>query len=125
MVTNEQERNKKLAEFAGFKYSHTALSFERGIMSLLNDRLNTWAGTSGIDFLSEDTGLSACFKYLVSKIMEDGYGYILSDSCGKKPHLFTLYCGYNEGEEKSIFSASAETPALALCRAISKLEEEK
>ena len=132
MVTNEQElnkKNKKLAEFAEFNTKHDFQPVGCDNMKecvrcgcIYPPVSKAFKDCSTPNFIQS---LENCFKYLVPKIMEDGYGYILSDSCGKKPHIFTLYCGYNEGEEKSIFSASAETPALALCLAISKLLEEK
>ena len=79
-------------------------------------KLNKWAGTKGIDYLSEDTGLSACFKWLVPNLGK----YIVRFG---NP-LDKVYCHlYTEATNWIMWVA--ETPlhqeALALCLAIEKL----
>lgn len=112
-MTNEQELDKKLAEWAGFtqggKYGW-----------------NYPDGSGWTRFLPYfDESLDACFKWLIPKVMKEGYGYVLSDSCGKEPHICTFYCGYKEREERQIASGSGATPALAFCLAIEKLIDSK
>ncbi len=83
-------------------------------MNELNKKLNDWAGTRGIDYLSEDTGLSACFKWLVPRLGV-GLDYIQF----KYREEGWLCVIRSVGLEKRAFYY--KTLALALCFAIQKL----
>ena len=68
-------------------------------------------------------GLNNLFKYAVPKLQRDGFGYVLSDSQSKLPHIATFYTGYREGAEDIAESAYDDDPALALFLAINKVME--
>lgn len=93
-MTDEQELNKKLAEWAG-----------------LEDAL-------GLDRVPNFThSLDACFKWLVPRASEDGYEVAISTE-GKD--CYGELFGQGQGDH---LQADVETPALALCLAIEKLIE--
>ena len=84
-------------------------------------KLNDWAGTEGIDFLSEDIGLSACFKWLVPKLAH--INIMVHPRDGKNYKKFIKVEVWTD-EEQEPKQAVAETPALALCLAILRLIEQ-
>jgi hypothetical protein len=115
---NEQELNKKLAEWAGFK---EIKCYEKG-----NERYAYW-----IEPVSEENygllppnftqSFDACFKWLVPKL----YGFWLHRSINCRDFYFEG--SYGDADGATHYNAEANTPALALCLAIEKLidSEEK
>ena len=88
-------------------------------MSLLNDKLNTWAETDGIDYTDTELGIAHCFKWPVPKLQDKGY-------------MVELYSYEQKGYKVSVYHITGqvdipvaittnETPALAVCLAIEKL----
>ena len=93
----------------------------------LNAKLNTWAGTKGIDYTDPEFGIAHCFKRLVPKLQQlnQPYGYTIqvefpsgSDVC------WASIVDYKELPEK-VYSANNKQPALALCLATEKLIDEE
>jgi len=110
MKMNEQELNKKLAEWAGFKNPRFE---EEGIIftGAINGRV--W-GNLYVDLFTQS--LDACFKWLVPKaeldeirVWKTGAGW----GADIMPRTLTTPIVNNYGE----------TPALALCLAINKMIE--
>ena len=134
ITEEEQELNKKLVEWAGFRYGK--FDFVSGLSSELN-----WVGTgwlsplatsepySSDNFLAEapsfTQSLDACFKWLVPKLRPEvikivpvtgveKYGdYGCKWSCLITPAVW--------GNDISIIADKNSNPALALCLAIEKL----
>jgi len=108
---NEQELNKKLAERD---------------TSILLKKLNDWAGTEDIDYLSEESGLSACFKWLVPILRDLSEENTLQD-------IEFHWQGLNVSNviecnlitDESEYDGESEKPALAFCLASEKLIEGK
>ncbi len=106
-----EELNKKIAEWLGWEFNATG------------ERFRFHSGASGWLYSRHlpkfTTSFDACFGYIVPKLDS-----VLID-CKKKPR--PLYkklppCHVYVGKkEVGYFSAGAETPALALCRAVEKL----
>jgi len=114
---DKDKLNKKLLEFAGFR--HPA---QKECGDLTPE--DWWRfPTSHIMPDSPDfpNDLNACFKWLVPKLQEGGYGFTLCDSQGKPPYFFELYSYQTMFPEAHAGDAEAETPSLALCLAIEKL----
>lgn len=100
-------------------------------MSLLNDKLNTWAGTDNIDYADPALGIAHCFKWLVPKLdkkvggteawitgLDIIFSYGASQGgiiCGVRAEVLV------KGVHHTEYSVVAKTPALALCLAIKKL----
>ena len=91
-------------------------------MWLLNDKLNTWAGTEGIDYTDAEVGIAHCFKWLVPKLMYGQCEIHTGMNANKGQAFARVWYGFHTHYEEY-----AETPALALCLAIKNLitEEKK
>ena len=94
--------NKKLAEFAEFNLHY-------------NEYLSRWRwqtpdGEWDIDFTNPDTGIAYCFKYLVPKLVWSIW--LINAGNGWEFHIIM---------PMRHIVGKAETPALALCKAIEKL----
>ena len=100
-----EELNKKLAEWIGFKLVEKA------------HHADIWESPNGTRYegLPHFTfSLDACFKWLVPKL---GKIIIQLDNTAK-----LWYCSLvMEDMQSRMFTVRAETPALALCKAIEKL----
>ena len=95
----------------------------------LNEKLNVWAGTVGIDYVND---ISVCFKWLVPKLqgLNKPYGVGIQIDCmgGSQDwycHLNSVRTPIPKGKDildrRFGVYAVDKTPALALCRAILKL----
>lgn len=125
----EQELNRKLAKQAGYKGSpEQRARMDAEALAEKNKKLAEWAGFVGIiDYpnkasighpstksglfikLDFTQSLDACFKWLVPKLSD----YFIGSSVDG--HTATVWnISYSYG-------AKAETPALALCKAIERL----
>jgi len=115
-----EERDRKLAEWAGFKMQ-TLDDLEPRFRHPANLRL---VAPDGSRHLTLDlTSLDAIFKWLVPKLQEQGYLVALrllgSIAGGWEAEIGKGYFPYE------VYStARAEEPALALCKAIEQLIEE-
>ena len=110
---NEQELNKKLAEWAGFKLELNPSPYMGG------DPYKFWVdprgwdgyGTEKCPRLSNFTqSLDACFKWLVPKLT----WYQINNRGRDNHHAFVCL-------KRKEVGSNAETSALALCKAIEKL----
>ncbi len=117
-MTTEQELNKKLAEWVGFKFSHRN-RIKNFFTGELGRYVEFWVYPDKdiLDLPNLTQSLDACFKWLVPKV--DGWRVVIyCNGAGG----FTSYIDSN-GKccmwEETL--SSAETPALALCRATEKL----
>jgi hypothetical protein len=112
---NEQEINKKLAEWAGFKQVTKHEVYDKGYYTI-------WETDTGYplarlpDFTSS---LDACFQYLVPKL----------NTMERRIHMITqprgrrdFFCSIG-GKYFPHYTTYAEAPTLALCKAILKLIE--
>jgi len=82
-------------------------------MSQLNDKLNTWVGTDGIDYTDPDLGIAHCFKHLVPKIIKSAdYSVIITQDLAK----CTGYVRPMQGG-RQYDAIDNQNPALALCLA--------
>ena len=108
---NEQELNKKLAEWAGFKSTDVpdVLNYQQGHKEWCYPNLRC-----KLDLPTFTQSLDACFKWLVPKLKH----YELSNWAWKK---HTGWAGIEKIERIEYRFAIADTPALALCLAIEKL----
>ena len=106
----DKEALKKLAEWAGFTWWQPLRGF------LTPEHIPELLEPSELDFTDPVWGISYCFKWLVPKLREERYHYKLN-SVREGGH-FAVVWRHTEG---LIYNAQAETPALALCLAISKL----
>jgi len=84
-------------------------------ISLLNKKLNAWAGTKGIDYVND---ISACFKWLMPKLKED-------------QKQWSKFIGYMCGEAKNASRKSRYSRVINwlsdpmnICLAIEKLINE-
>ena len=111
-MSEMNELNKKLAEWAGFHYQEEDGYHYRGW--IYADSLNQ--SRRYISELNFTQSLDACFKWLVPKI--------------DKTHHLTIELNWNrfttelyllDGFGSGKYVGEAETPALALCLAIEKL----
>ena len=80
-------------------------------MKELNEKLNTWARTKAIDYTDTEIGIAHCFKHLMPKLQ---YWKIVT--FGKRYEAMIA-----RDSMGSYYSDIAETPTLAICRAIEKL----
>lgn len=120
---NEQELNEKLAEWAGFVEADIK---KRYYFTTGGERVPKWYQPSKeySDKLPNFTqSLDACFKWLVPKL-RNNENYIdinLRDFAPEMgdPYLFTIRMITNYPTIKA-WQGGAETPALALCKAIEK-----
>ena len=97
-------------------------------MSLLNDKLNTWAGTKGIDYTDTEFGIAYCFKWLVPKLGTWVIrNYVPQIVTYLKPRAEVSWQG-GDPEVKGGWlwgNGEAETATLALCLAIEKLTDKE
>ena len=84
-------------------------------MSQLNDKLNAWVGTDGIDYTDTEIGIAHCFKWLVPKLNEPVIQFRTHFNNSKWYAYIKIDCSPWESE------GYGETPALALCLALGKL----
>ena len=106
------ELNQKLAEWAGFKDIKLKDCGDAELWSYVGtepDKYSPWKQVMLPDFT---ISLDACFKWLVPKVK---YYQINNWNKKQKPIAFVL------DADENTYSASAETLALALCKAIEKL----
>ena len=109
---NEQELNKKLAEWAGFEFSHRNTG-------ALGRSADWWIYPNG-GYTSELPGftqsLDACFKWLVPKLNN-------CELTSFHKSTLTLRYHFTSGakEDGNTYWSYGNTPALALCLAIEKL----
>ena len=90
----------------------------------LNKKLNAWAGTEGIDYTDPEFGIAYCFKGLVPKLKEQGF-LITLRLLGSIQGDWEAELGKGFFPYKMETAGYAETPALALCRAIERLIEKR
>jgi len=120
---NEQELNRKLAEWAGFDLIFQEASLEWFLVSAEKHRVDiTELFTKSLD---------ACFKWLVPKSKMDIL-WIINNLDSPRPEIAYAF-GYSRSETNDLLcwskrlpveeclSPIEETPALAICRAIEKL----
>lgn len=111
-MTTEQELNEKLAKWAGFNF------FEVQRCECHPDlKIRYWHTPNG-DYLDKPDftqSLDYCFKWLVPKVQGKGYYIQLKDYHGWYFQLF------NSELTPPRIDQWANTPALALCRAIEQL----
>ena len=118
------ELNKKLAErdkSGKFINGHMVDTIS------LRNKLNIWAGTKDIDFLCEESGLSACFKWLVPKLKES-YTLQHIDYDMIRNQVLVWYWIRHRPKAPDEFTAKwgiDPNPALALCLAINKMIEQE
>jgi len=104
---NEQELNKKLAEWAGFR------QYKGGLMFATPEPLPDLFRPDELDFTKS---LDRCFKWLVPALPNGIRLRMLGQRRDKKGFFCSI------GGKLGVHCYSeAETPALALCRAIEKL----
>jgi len=117
---NEQELNKKLAEWAGFtyKFGKEMWNYER-----YKETNAWWEAPNGRRFkdLPDFTqSLDACFKWLVPNLFDKSYSVIITQDLARAIGYVRLL------EEGRQFDATDNhNPALALCLAIEKLIDNK
>jgi hypothetical protein len=127
-VTDEEKQalNEKLARWAGFTYKHCQSplwTYER-----YKETSDWWEAPRGSRYLEcprFTDSLDACFKWLVPKLVEEGW--LARVQFG--PHLQRDFktrhvCAYvllSKPYSQADYDATAESPALALCLAIEKL----
>lgn len=111
-MKENKELNKKLLEFAGFKFGH--IKGEGNYYSYLSSDEKFYGC---IDFTES---LDACFKWLVPKVLEKliPVSILAYPVSGKYPNI-GFHCELN-GEAKQ-YPTEAGNPALALCKAIEQL----
>jgi len=84
--------------------------------TLLNNKLNEWAGTKGIDYIND---ISACFKWLVPKLTRYDLwcdvGWNGTSKVQGKQHFALVQL------EEQTEVVAEKTTVLALCLAIHKL----
>ena len=93
----------------------------------LNEKLNEWAGTKEVDYLSKDSGLSACFRWLVPKLYpypQNKMHIHFKRDTSYPEHINEINCWFYQGGRMDMYEGwSLDSPALALCLAIEKLIE--
>ena len=98
------ELNKKLAEWAGFRYRNGLwIHSERDGVTM--------------DLLNFTDSLDACFKWLVPKLLSWGMDNEHEDN----PNMGIVFYCTTDKTFKVWEQAYVATPALALCKAIEKL----
>lgn len=119
------ELNRKLAEWAGFQYKECTI--DNGPIWSNYVKAMRWYRPNhqiGIDSVSEHSpnfthSLDACFKWLVPRLLE--LDWLPCISLIDFEHLWVAEL-HQDGPENTIWlDSKAETPALALCKAIEKL----
>lgn len=117
-MTENEELSRKLAEWAGFKERFGGeWRFEQ-----FKATNHWWVAPNGRKFreLPNFTeSLDACFKWLVPKIFEQGL--FVSLVLDKRFNRATILSGLLDREDAITAVGEADTPALALCKAIEKL----
>ena len=121
LSTKEVDLNHKLAEWAGFRYL-PVVGYEGSVW--VHPDWKYGNGKWDRELPDFTQFLDACFKWLVPKLDKLNItcgliAYCDKDEEGKKPYYAWLLYPYHD------LVAHAETPALALCRAIGKLIEVK
>ncbi len=111
-----EELNKKLAEWCGFEYVTTEKVWKPDIDCDYGSKQH-WVYLDGEEsfFLPDfTTSLDDCFEYIVPKLDS----YMLKENIwGVEHHCHVIMKGKSA-------TASEETPAVALCRAVEKLIDE-
>ena len=111
------ELNKKLAEWAGFKFFPP---IESGAIDVIDPNGSLYLSPSKIAMPDFTTSLDACFKWLVPKL---DYPVLLSSHIGTDKVIryscLIEVCDVPHPWEYGV--SLIETPALALCKAIEKL----
>ncbi len=117
---NEQELNKKLAEWAGFVSSHSspfgAIPIDKE--PTWYDPNDNWIANRQLPAFT--SSLDACFKWLVPKLNTFYSTFEISFDTAENPNRYIItiahhFCG-------QVYRAnSKDNPALALCLAIEKL----
>ena len=115
-----KELNRKLAEWAGFKRLPKG---NKGFHFECTEKIMNWMPPNATEWWESVThlpnfplSLDACFKHLVPKLMR-GQCEVHTGMPDKRGQAFArVWYGFYKHYE-----AYAETPALALCRAIEKL----
>ena len=85
----------------------------------LLDKLNEWAGTIAVDYTHKKFGIAYCFEYIVPKLPD--YYITFSQRRDEAIEAYFQYYSVDSGNEYENFGATADTAALALCRAVEKL----
>ena len=100
------ELNKKLAEWAGLSLAEEPDPYSGFYL---------FADTDGICHTADFThSLNACFKWLVPKLSKPSVHFYFGDNgC-----ICRLYTGSETGRR---YEVEAESPSLALCRAIERM----
>jgi len=124
----EQELNKELAEWAGFKWQHAYHDFYELVtpdgaqLDLTAFRIGSYKKCPKFT-----QSLDACFKWLVPKLNRDGWFVELQQASMREYWKARLWCPSSGTGKITLGSIrarpiqEAETPALALCLAIEKL----
>ncbi len=108
---NQQELNKKLAEWAGFKETPSSYAGREFIWQVPD-------GSSIIDLPNFTNSLDACFKWLVPKLKVDEDTIMFAHPIESMKY----YCEIIDADGEPIAGSLAyKAPALALCLAIEKL----
>ena len=118
----EQELNKKLAEWAGFKreYANVYLG------AVWKNPDGNWYGDTLPNFAQS---LDACFKWLVPKLIATNI--VLRLGCSRNKHEIVWWAGLLQLGEgmpyhfKEHYHSGGENLTLALCLAIEKLIDDK
>ena len=108
-MIDEQELNRKLAEWAGFKEANIKKHF---YWEIGGNRMPKWKEPEHdchIKLPKFTRSLDACFKWLVPKLKSGVTVYASTDG-------YSAYLGLHDYE-----SEETKEPALALCLAIEKL----
>lgn len=111
--------NEKLARWAGIKNPHL---WQGG--NEVESPDDFWIGEydgEKITFLSFTTSLDACFKWLVPHI---GYAIVTFDTTATDGNCVVLLEDFYLAQPIRKYEGEAETPALALCKAIENLIDE-
>jgi len=113
---NEQELNKKLAEWAGF----ALVNWERQVHGIVQPWVslrypdNTYHDRNDVPNFTQS--LDACFKWLVPQTLE-----LIAKKGYCPPTIKLLHLWYDELANLTGDSSNTEQAALALCLAIEKL----
>ena len=105
-----EELNKKLAEWAGFRF------YDYGNSTIVFDsEENSYESP---DFTDPELGIAYCFKWLVPELLSRNYYVEIIQG-----EVDDATCHLHTNLNKPEFLTYAKTPALALCLAIEKLME--
>ena len=119
-----QELNKKLAEWAGFIQSETAMELGKCAGHYFYRQPD--GGTClDIELPNFTESLDACFEWLVPKLDEIGEHYLVFQrAVWNQPTPKSVTISFVSGRDRD-YEGQDETYALALCLAIEKLIGEK